>query len=105
LLLVVGTTLSFIFLDAPWRWLVVGLLAVIEIAEISLWLKMRSQRSVTGAEGIVGVTGRAINDCKPDGQVRVKGQVWKAYCAAGVSAGDEIVVTGMEGLSLQVSPR
>jgi membrane-bound serine protease (ClpP class) len=100
--LIIGTTLAFLFLDSPWRWIVIAVLAAVEGFEILLWLRLRRVRSLTGPEGIVGSKGRALSDCDPEGQVRVRGQIWKATCPAGAAAGDDVVVEGSEGLRLKV---
>ena len=46
-----------------------------------------------------------VRECRPDGQIKVQGELWKAHCAIGVDAGAEVEVTGMEGLTLFVRPR
>lgn len=101
---IVGLTLSFIFLEWPERLFVIVPLALVEAGEILLWLKWRKVRSITGAEAIVGTTGKAATDCTPEGQVLVKGQRWKAHCRAGVKADEEIIVTGVDGITLEVAP-
>jgi membrane protein implicated in regulation of membrane protease activity len=103
--LVIGTILSFIFLDPPWRYLVIIPLAAWEAFEIYLWLKWRRVKSITGVEAFIGSTGRAVTDCRPNGQVRVKGALWQASCPQGADAGDHIVVEGINGLVLTVAPR
>jgi membrane-bound serine protease (ClpP class) len=70
----------------------------VEALEILLWLRLRGVRAMTGKEGMVGTKGRALTDCDPEGQVRVKGQIWKATCPDGARAGDDVIVTGMTGL-------
>jgi membrane-bound serine protease (ClpP class) len=102
--LVIGTTLAILYLDPPWRWIVIAALAALEGFEILLWLRLRRIRSITGPEGIVGTRGRALSDCDPEGQVRVKGQIWKATCPAGIAAGEDVVVEASEGLQLRVRP-
>jgi membrane protein implicated in regulation of membrane protease activity len=103
--LVIGTILSFMFLDPPWRYLVLVPLAAWEVFEIWIWLRWRRVRSITGSEAIVGAIGRALTDCRPHGQVRVKGQIWRAHCPEGVDEGSDVVVTAYEGLELTVAPR
>jgi membrane protein implicated in regulation of membrane protease activity len=103
--LVIGTLLSFMFLDPPWRYLAIIPLALWEIFEIYLWLKWRRVGSITGREAYVGATGRAITDCNPDGQVQVKGQIWHAHCAPGVEAGNDVIVEAVDGLRLTVAPK
>lgn len=101
----IGVTLAFIFLDWPWRLVVIGVLGAIEIFEILLWLRLRRIRSITGPESLLGATGRAISDLDPSGQVRVKGAIWKARSRTEVRAGDDVVVTSMDGMELEVQRR
>jgi membrane protein implicated in regulation of membrane protease activity len=49
------------------------------------------------------MTGVAITDCDPEGQIKVKGQIWKARCAEGVIAGSTVRVTAVDGLRLDVA--
>jgi len=79
-------------------------LLVFEVIEISIWLRWRKRRSITGAENIVGEKGLAVTDCRPTGQVRLKGQLWSASCPQGVSSGETVVVTAVRGVRLEVAP-
>jgi membrane protein implicated in regulation of membrane protease activity len=65
---------------------------------------VRGKRNATGAETLIGRTAVAIGDCRPDGQVRLGGEIWAARCEAGASPGDALVVTGRDGLTLIVQP-
>jgi membrane protein implicated in regulation of membrane protease activity len=40
--------------------------------------------------------------CRPDGQVRLNGELWEARCAEGADRGETVRVTGREGLKLVV---
>ena len=102
MLFVIGSLLALTLLDPPERFAVIGVLALVELLEIFLWLRWRRVRSMTGPEGIVGARGKTISDCRPEGQVRVKGQIWNARCKEGVAAGQEVVVRAAEGLKLIV---
>ena len=102
---VIGTILAFVFLEGIWRALVIVGAFAWEVFEIAIWLRWRKRRSITGAEAMVGATGTALTDCKPDGQVSVRGQIWKAHASPGVVAGDDIVVDAVEGLRLDVRAR
>jgi membrane-bound serine protease (ClpP class) len=102
-LFTIGLVLSLIFLEWPKPLLVIVPLGLIEIAEVALWLRWRKVRSITGAEAIIGATGKAITDCRPEGQVMVKGQIWKAVSQSGVAANEDVVVTGVDGITLEVA--
>jgi membrane protein implicated in regulation of membrane protease activity len=100
---IIGAILAFIFLDPPWRYLVIAALLLVDAAEIFIWLRWRKRKSITGVENIVGATGEVVGDCAPDGQVKVRGQIWSAHCAEGARAGDAIVVTDVSGIRLTVA--
>jgi membrane-bound serine protease (ClpP class) len=100
---IIGAILAFVFLDPPWRYLVIAALLLIDVAEIFIWLRWRKRKSITGAENIVGATGEVVSDCTPDGQVKVRGQIWSARCNEGARAGDAIVVTDVSGIRLTVA--
>jgi membrane-bound serine protease (ClpP class) len=59
-------------------------------------------RPVTGAEGLVGGHGIARSDLAPTGTVFVHGELWEAQSGEAVRQGDEVVVTAVKGLRLQV---
>ena len=102
--LIIGTVLALFFLDGWLRIAVIGGAVLIEVFEIFVWLRWRNVRSTTGAESLVGLTAEVISDCNPRGQVRVKGQIWSAECAAGAVIGDHVTVEAVNGLTLSVTP-
>jgi membrane-bound serine protease (ClpP class) len=57
-----------------------------------------------GAETLIGATARVVSDCRPLGQVRLRGELWRARCEAGASAGDTIRIVDRDGLTLLVEP-
>lgn len=58
---------------------------------------------VTDPGSIVGKGGVVEVDLNPAGYVRVEGELWKAASAGGgLHKGDEVVITGINGLELTV---
>lgn len=103
--LVVGLLLALFVLDEPWSWAAVALGACWEIAETVLLVRWsQRRRAAVGAEALVGRRAFVAADCMPEGQVRVAGELWRARCAGRASAGDEVVVREVEGLTLVVEP-
>lgn len=101
--LVLAVLLAVFVLDPPWDVAVVAAGAALELTETGFliwWSKRR--RAVVGAEALVGRRAVVAADCMPDGQVRVAGELWGARCEAGAGAGDEVVVTAVDGLTLEV---
>ena len=92
----------------PTGWGIAAILTgmTIEIAEAAFWIRFsRRFRSTVGVEALVGAEGVAASDCRPDGSVRVRGELWGAVCSEGVSEGEPIVVESVSGLTLRVRPK
>jgi len=102
---IIGTTLALLFLDGALRWVIIGIVALVELGEIALWLKLRNRRATMGAEALVGTPGRALSNLDPEGQVRVKGQIWNARSHERVAEGEDVVVLSIDGLRLEVARR
>ena len=96
-------THGFLFLDGWMRYALIAGGALIEIAEIFVWLRWRKVKPRSGIETMVGMTGIALTACAPEGQIKVKGQIWNARCAEGVEAGETVRVTAVHGLRLDVA--
>jgi membrane-bound serine protease (ClpP class) len=78
---------------------------VVEVAEVAFWIRfLRRYRVTTGAEGLIGTRGEALEACDPEGRVRLRGEIWRARCPAGASIGDAVRVTAVDGLVLEVEP-
>ena len=100
---IIGAILAYFFLEGTLRIAVIGFLLLTDVVEIFIWLRWRNRRSITGAESMVGTSGVVVTECRPDGRVKVMGQIWKAHCPDGADHGDEIEVVAIEGLSLHVA--
>lgn len=69
---------------------------------------VRGQQRVvtTGSEGLLGLTAVARTDLNPTGTVFVAGEIWNASAEHNyVKAGEEVVITGVEGLRLKVQKK
>jgi len=51
----------------------------------------------------IGSRGRAATPISPTGYVRVNGELWRASSSVTIDAGQEIVVVGMDGMTLLIS--
>ena len=71
---------------------------------MSLALKARRNKRVSGAEGLIGETGIAQTSLSPRGKIFVHGELWDAVSFSDVSAGQSVVVRRVDGLVLQVEP-
>jgi membrane-bound serine protease (ClpP class) len=92
---------------APWPWNLVVVLAGlgIETVELTWGLRLaRRWRPQTGAEAMIGRTAEVVAPCRPNGRVRVHGELWEARCPEGADVGQTVRIERIEGLTLVVSP-
>jgi membrane-bound serine protease (ClpP class) len=71
---------------------------------MTIALKARRNKVVTGAQGIVGETGVAQTALSPQGKVFVHGELWDAVASSALPPGQLVVVRKIDGLTLQVDP-
>ncbi|MGB8013980.1 MAG: nodulation protein NfeD [Terriglobales bacterium] len=71
---------------------------------MSIAVRARHNKIVTGKQGLIGEIGIAQTQLAPSGKVFVHGELWDAVSAVPVPAGEQIVVRQIEGLTLRVDP-
>ena len=71
---------------------------------MTIALKARRNKVVTGAQGLVGETGVAQTALSPLGKVFVHGELWDAIASSSLPPGQLVVVRKIDGLVLQVDP-
>jgi membrane-bound serine protease (ClpP class) len=76
--------------------------AAITMFLVSIVMKARRNKVLTGPQGMIGELGTARTALEPEGQVLVRGEYWDAVAAAPVPAGAEVRVSGVAGLKLRV---
>lgn len=82
----------------------VGTTAGLVFVAVSLGVRALYRPSVTGAAAMVGRLGVARTAIKPEGQVLIDGELWRAVSPdAGVEAGEPVQVTAIDGLTLKVT--
>lgn len=69
---------------------------------LGLTLRTRMTKATTGQQGLVGEIGIVVTPLKPEGQVSVHGEVWKAVSSETIKKGEKVVVTKVNGLEIQV---
>jgi membrane protein implicated in regulation of membrane protease activity len=96
LLLVLAFIAAVFWLPAPWSYVTVIAAALVEVAEVGLfvWYSKR-RRATTGAEALPGMRGTVVEACRPTGQIRVDGELWRARCEEGADRGETVVVESL----------
>ena len=105
MLFLIAILLAIFLLPSPWGVVVVGVAALIDVVEVGvgLWWNRRRKARV-GVETLVGKRAITLGALRPDGQVKMNGEIWQARCEAGCDAGAEVVVLAVDGLVLTVEP-
>jgi len=89
--------------EGTWALVLLGLTAVFEISQTGFWLWYSSRRTAqVGAETLLGRVVEVAQECSPVGYVRVQGELWRARCAEGARPGERVLITGRDGLTLEV---
>src|SRR5712692_1519651 len=72
---------------------------------LRLAIRARRAKVTTGTSGMIGLTGRAETAIAPEGTIFVRGELWHARSQMKVSRGENVRVTGMDGLTLDVEAK
>src|SRR6266404_2285243 len=68
------------------------------ILALSLLLRARRRRVITGREAMIGAEGDAVEWRESEGTIRVKGEMWRARASRPLRPGEHIRVVAREGL-------
>ena len=71
---------------------------------MSIAMRARRNKVVTGIQGLIGEIGVTRSALTPEGKVFVHGELWDAVAPAGLPAGTKVAVRSVEGLRLFVEP-
>jgi membrane protein implicated in regulation of membrane protease activity len=96
LLFVLALIAAIFLLPTPWSYIVVVAAAAVEVVEVGvfIWYSKR-RRATTGAEALPGMRGTVVEACRPIGQIRVDGELWRARCEEGADPGETVVVESL----------
>ena len=78
--------------------------AAITLFLVSLVVRTRAQKVITGMGAMQNTTGIAVTPLSLTGQVLVRGEYWNAVSTTPVASGASVRVIGMLGLTLKVEP-
>jgi len=79
-------------------------LGIITAFLMTIAVRARRNKVVTGAQGLVGETGVVQTALSPQGKVFVHGELWDAVASNSLPAGQLVVVRKVDGLMLEVDP-
>lgn len=77
---------------------------LITVFLMTVAIRARRNKVLTGAEGLIGEVAVAQTALGPGGKVFVHGELWDATASANVPAGEKVIVRRVDGLQLRVEP-
>lgn len=106
--LVVGSIAVFEGGPPSWITLLAGIIGVLlaMLGGMPAMVRTRFSTPTIGRDWMIGETGFAVADVAPDGIVTVRDAPWRAHTnrATPITAGAEVRVTAIDGLTLEVEP-
>ncbi|MBD3895706.1 nodulation protein NfeD [Halomonas sp. ML-15] len=79
--------------------------AVFMLWTMTRFMGLRKTKVRTGQEELIGARAVALGDFDGHGRVRLHGESWKAHSQTQVTKGQTLVVTALDGLTVEVAPR
>jgi membrane-bound serine protease (ClpP class) len=79
-------------------------LGAITVFLLTLAVRARRNKVVTGKESLIGEIGVARSPLLPTGKVFIRGALWNAVSSANIEVGQAVVVRNVQDLVLQVDP-
>ena len=105
MLTIVAVLLALTVLPSPWGVVAIVVGFAIDAGETAFFVRWSKRRRATvGVETLVGRTAVVVRPLTPRGQVKLDGEVWEAHGPTGLVPGEEVVVTAVVGLLLEVEP-
>ena len=102
---------ALLLVDAPIPEMRVHLLTALAVAIpfglitaflMSVAVRARRNKVVTGVQGLVGEVGTAQTTLAPQGKVFVHGELWDAASSVNIAAGEQVIIRSVDGLQLTV---
>src|SRR4051812_14535137 len=88
-------------LSTPWNIIGFAACLVLFLGELAFWnRRVRGRTKVVGAQRLIGRTARVVTALRPEGQVRLDGEIWAARCDEEAEIGVEVTIVGRERLLL-----
>lgn len=96
------------FVNISWEVILITIVltVVFFVFAIGMGIKAQKKKPTTGIQGLIGETGETISDLRPEGSVKVHGEIWNAVSLDGIiKRGTKIIVAEVENLKLKVHKR
>ncbi len=78
--------------------------ALITLFLVSMVVRARANKVITGQSGMIDTIGIAQTPLTPQGKILIRGELWDAISPTAVDVGSQVRVTAVDGLLLHVEP-
>ena len=105
MIVLVGVLIAVFVVPDAWTVPVVIAAIGVEVSEtlVTMWWSRRAPPKV-GVETLIGASGVVVQDCRPIGRVRVRGEIWRARSSEDLESGASVRVVDRDRLTLLVEP-
>jgi membrane-bound serine protease (ClpP class) len=79
-------------------------LGIITVLLMTIAIRARRNKAMTGPQGLIGDVGVARTPLAPEGKIFVQGEIWNAVASVNVNPGEQVRVSAVDGLLLRVDP-
>jgi len=102
-MLIIVAIVLLIVLPGPWNLVAFAIGLALGIVELFAWNHtVKRQRRVVGAQTLIGRDAVVVSECRPEGQVRIDGELWAARCDDGAGPGEHVTIVSRHRLELTV---
>ena len=93
------------FLQISWKLILAATITItlFFLFAIGYAVKIFRKKPTTGKEGLIGEEGITLEDLKPDGQIEIHGEIWKATSKEKIRKGKRVVVEGVDSKHLKLT--
>ena len=103
--LLIDTDIPSYGISLPLIFTIAGVSAVFVLLVVGMAVKARRRPVVSGQEELVGGPGEVLADFTGEGWATVHGETWRVRSALPLTQGQQVRVTRIEGLTLDVEPQ
>ena len=79
--------------------------ALFVLVGVGMTVRARRRPVVSGPQELVGAPGQVLEDCVDEGWATVHGETWRVRSATPLARGQQVRVTRLDGLTLDVEPQ
>ncbi|HZY10840.1 MAG TPA: nodulation protein NfeD [Bacteroidota bacterium] len=93
------------FVSISWEIIIITVIftAAFFLFAIGMGIKAQRRKPTTGIQGLIGEVGETLSELKPEGSIRVHGEIWNAISLDGnLKKGIKVSIEQIENLKLKV---